>query len=52
MSSPLHVWEFCSGQLQTELPAPQFNTWIRPLKLDDAVDVLRLLAPTDLYWIG
>lgn len=54
MSSPVHVWEFCSGQLQTELPAPQFNTWIRPLKLDDAGDVLRLLAPNRfvLDWVN
>lgn len=54
MSSPFHVWEFCSGQLQTELPAPQFNTWIRPLKLDEAGDVLRLLAPNRfvLDWVN
>lgn len=54
MSSPFHVWEFCSGQLQTELPAPQFNTWIRPLKLDEAADVLRLLAPNRfvLDWVN
>ncbi len=54
MSSPLQVWEFCSGQLQTELPAPQFNTWIRPLKLDSTADVLRLLAPNRfvLDWVN
>lgn len=53
MNSPYHVWEFCSGQLQTELPAPQFNTWIRPLKLDGASDVLRLFAPNRfvLDWV-
>jgi chromosomal replication initiator protein len=54
MNSPLNVWEFCSGQLQTELPTPQFNTWIRPLKLDEAQDVLRLLAPNRfvLDWVS
>ncbi|HEY6528818.1 MAG TPA: chromosomal replication initiator protein DnaA [Cellvibrionaceae bacterium] len=54
MNSPHSVWEFCSGQLQTELPTPQFNTWIRPLKLDEAQDVLRLLAPNRfvLDWVS
>jgi chromosomal replication initiator protein len=54
MNSPNQVWEFCSGQLQIELPAPLFNTWIRPLKLDDAQDVLRLLAPNRfvLDWVN
>ncbi|WP_438957590.1 chromosomal replication initiator protein DnaA [Porticoccus sp.] len=28
------LWEKCLGYLQEELPAQQFNTWIRPLKLD------------------
>lgn len=32
--------------MQTELPAQQFNTWIRPLKAESAdSDVLRLVAP-------
>ncbi|MEH6467565.1 MAG: chromosomal replication initiator protein DnaA, partial [Porticoccus sp.] len=46
------VWEKCLGYLQEELPAQQFNTWIRPLKLDlcqgddakSSTDI-RLLAP-------
>jgi chromosomal replication initiator protein len=46
------VWEKCLGYLQEELPAQQFNTWIRPLKLDlcqgddtkPSTDI-RLLAP-------
>lgn len=28
------LWEKCLGYLQEELPAQQFNTWIRPLRLD------------------
>ena len=28
------LWEKCLGYLQEELPAQQFNTWIRPLKVD------------------
>ena len=46
------VWEKCLGYLQEELPAQQFNTWIRPLQLDlcqgddakSSTDI-RLLAP-------
>ena len=28
------LWEKCLGYLQEELPAQQFKTWIRPLRLD------------------
>jgi len=45
-------WDKCLGYLQEELPAQQFNTWIRPLQLDvrqgdepqSSTDI-RLLAP-------
>lgn len=39
------VWGRCADLLQDELPAQQFNTWIRPLipKLEDGT--LKLLAP-------
>lgn len=33
---PGAIWEKCSASLQAELPAQQFNTWIRPLKVDDS----------------
>lgn len=46
------LWEQCLGYLQEELPAQQFNTWIRPLQLDSSEDDspeptnnIRLLAP-------
>lgn len=46
------LWEQCLGCLQEELPAQQFNTWIRPLQLDTSDDEsleptnnIRLLAP-------
>ena len=43
---PQSVWDFCISSLQEELPQQQFNTWIRPLKLDAAnAGELRLLAP-------
>ena len=40
-------WEQCLGRLQGELPAQQFNTWIRPLREDTLAEggVLRLVAP-------
>lgn len=43
------LWEQCLDYLQDELPAQQFNTWIRPLQLDTQ-DVqtstdIKLLAP-------
>ena len=43
-----NFWAFCLSQFEQELPAQQFNTWIRPLRLeggDNPEDGLRLLAP-------
>ena len=39
------VWAKCIDYLQNELPAQQFNTWIRPLQTDVHDNTLRLLAP-------
>ncbi|TVZ41682.1 chromosomal replication initiator protein [Alteromonadaceae bacterium 2753L.S.0a.02] len=39
-------WEQCVSCLQNELPSQQFNTWIRPLRVEQSSTVtLRLLAP-------
>ncbi len=43
-----HLWDACLRRLEQELPAQQFNTWIRPLALDAAASdpgSLTLLAP-------
>lgn len=44
---PQSVWKLCASSLQDELPSQQFNTWIRPLQIDDSArpGELRLLAP-------
>ncbi len=41
------VWKLCASSLQDELPSQQFNTWIKPLQIDDSAsqNELRLLAP-------
>ena len=42
------LWDACLRRLEQELPAQQFNTWIRPLALDSAASdpgSLTLLAP-------
>ncbi|WP_323846135.1 chromosomal replication initiator protein DnaA [Microbulbifer magnicolonia] len=50
------VWKQCATCLQDELPAQQFNTWIRPLRVSpaSAQGELRLLAPNRfvLDWVG
>ena len=41
-------WATCLSQFELELPAQQFNTWIRPLRLEGENDLsngLRLIAP-------
>ena len=49
-------WTSCLSQFEQELPPQQFNTWIRPLRLegeDDFANGLRLLAPNGfiLKWV-
>ncbi len=49
-------WDSCLSRFERELPPQQFNTWIRPLRLDGEEDVgggLRLLAPNGfiLKWV-
>ncbi len=49
------TWEQCVSSLRTELPAQQFNTWIRPLRVQQqSGDNLRLLAPNRfvLDWVN
>src|SRR5258708_14523554 len=42
-----NLWDTCLRRLEQELPAQQFNTWIRPLspEADAADDTLALTAP-------
>jgi len=42
-----NLWDTCLRRLEQELPAQQFNTWIRPLapEADSASDTLVLTAP-------
>ena len=42
---PDAVWTQCRNQLQDELPAQQFNTWIRPLEASEDAQCLTLFAP-------
>ncbi len=52
---PESTWETCISYLQSELPAQQFNTWIRPLRVESSADnVLRLMAPNRfvLDWVN
>lgn len=49
-------WISCLSQFEQELPPQQFNTWIRPLRLegeDDVANGLRLYAPNGfiLKWV-
>ena len=39
------IWQQCLACLQDELPSQQFNTWIRPLKVNESGRVIQLLAP-------
>jgi chromosomal replication initiator protein len=42
-----NLWDACLRRLEQEIPAQQFNTWIRPLapEAGDASDILVLTAP-------
>ncbi len=47
------LWQMCLDRLEGELPAQQFNTWIRPLQAVEDDEALRLLAPNTFVrdWI-
>jgi chromosomal replication initiator protein len=45
MSTPT-FWPNCLDVFQRELTPQQYNTWIRPLRLELAGDGLVLIAPT------
>jgi chromosomal replication initiator protein len=48
------LWQRCLAKLQEELPAQQFNMWIRPLQAEESSDTLKLLAPNRfvLDWVN
>lgn len=53
---PQSVWNTCLGCLQNELPAQQYNTWIKPLQVspDSPENTLKLIAPNRfiLDWVS
>ena len=50
----VELWQQCIELLRDELPAQQFNTWIRPLQVEAAADELRVFAPNRfvLDWVN
>ena len=50
----VELWQQCIDLLRDELPAQQFNTWIRPLQVEAEVDELRVYAPNRfvLDWVN
>ncbi len=52
MSTPA-FWQSCLESFERELTPQQFNTWIRPLRLELAGEGLRLIAPNRfvLQWV-
>jgi chromosomal replication initiator protein len=46
-------WQRCLDLLEGELPAQQYNTWIRPLQSVEEGHAIRLLAPNAfvLDWV-
>ncbi|HET7597317.1 MAG TPA: DnaA/Hda family protein, partial [Burkholderiales bacterium] len=46
-------WRYCLSRFEKELPAQQYQTWIRPLKFSAEEGVLTLTAPNRfvLQWI-
>jgi len=49
----LDLWQRCAERLEQELPAQQYNTWIRPLQVVEEEKQLILLAPNRfvLDWV-
>lgn len=53
MSNAVVFWSSCLSAFEAELTAQQFNTWIKPLAVEDGGDELRLLVPNKfvLQWV-
>ena len=49
----MDLWQRCAERLELELPAQQYNTWIRPLQVVEEAQQLKLLAPNRfvLDWV-
>lgn len=45
MPATSQFWSICLATLESELSARQFNTWIKPLRLDGDEEGLHVLAP-------
>jgi len=50
---PQTLWKSCTERLADELSPQQFNTWIRPLKVEELDNELKILAPNKfvLDWV-
>ena len=50
----VELWQQCVELLRDELPAQQFNTWIRPLQVEGDSQELRVYAPNRfvLDWVN
>ncbi|MDR3324276.1 MAG: chromosomal replication initiator protein DnaA [Zoogloeaceae bacterium] len=54
MSTIREFWESCLSRFEQDLPTQQFNTWIRPLRLEgESGEHLRLIAPNSFIqkWV-
>jgi chromosomal replication initiator protein len=51
---PESLWNRCLRVLESELPAQQFNMWVRPLQAIERDGELKLLAPNRyvIEWVG
>lgn len=48
-----NYWSFILASLQTELPSQPFNTWVKPLRVEEAEQQLQLIAPNKFFknWV-
>ncbi|MCW9028784.1 MAG: chromosomal replication initiator protein DnaA, partial [Kangiella sp.] len=48
-----NVWRSCLQKLQSELSATEFNTWIKPLQVQETDSEMALYAPNPFFvdWI-
>jgi chromosomal replication initiator protein len=47
------IWNQCLEELTNEIADDQYNTWIRPLQVQESNDTIKLLAPNQfvLQWV-
>ena len=44
------TWATCLEELERKIPQQEYNTWIKPLQIEEKPGLFRILAPNDFVY--